>query len=595
MGIQLGPFLLDEAGRTLVCGRENVQLQPRVFDLLVYLAHNQARVATKDELLDAIWPGVTVTDNSLQRAISILRSALRRGGLENAIRNFPGKGYRLCVDSVPSQDNAPIALEDSVCALATQAFSQHAWGESATLYEQADASAALGADDLERWGLALQCLGRPAAAIPPLVRAVAARAAAGQTMRAAAAAVTLATIHLERGEAGPAKGWLARAGDWAESLQDPTTTGLVLWMRARIAANEGEPRQALSLVEAAYESACKQGDVKVTVLSLAYRGFFRLSLGDTRGGYADQDHAATLALSSNVDPVTGGTLYCNILWASRMFGDWARADQWTLGYQNFCAESRMELTGACQLHRSEVLGIKGSLREALSRVQDSLVRLVNDAPWAIGDAQRVLGDIHAAIGNDDDALDAYDKAYTLGWCPEPGHAMLLLERGEADAACASLERSLIGNGWWTLQRHGVLQAHLALAAAHAGRHERALGLIADLTADADRWHMPSIHALTNETRAVIAAARADRDEALRFLHLARQLWSGIDGRVHAARLRLRIAGLQLEVGDIRGARTELFAADRAAEELQSRNLQEACRGIQQRIEDKARNPAPVRG
>jgi tetratricopeptide (TPR) repeat protein len=332
----------------------------------------------------------------------------------------------------------------------------------------------------------------------------------------------------------------------------------------------------------------------VTVLSLAYRGFFRLSLGDTRGGYADQDHAATLALSSNVDPVTGGTLYCNILWASRMFGDWARADQWTLGYQRFCVDSRMELTGACQLHRSEVLGIKGSLHEALSRVQDSLVRLVDDAPWAIGDAQRVLGDIHAAIGNDDNALEAYDKAYTLGWCPEPGHAMLLLERGEADAAYASLERSLIGNGWWTLQRHGILLAHLALAAAHAGRHERALGLIADLTADADRWHMSSIRAVTNEARAVVAVARADRDEALRFLHLARQLWSSIDGRVHAARLRLRIAALQLEVGDIRGARTELFAASRAAEELQSRNLQDACRGLQQRIDDEAGHRAIAR-
>ena len=77
----------------------------------------------------------------------------------------------------------------------------------------------------------------------------------------------------------------------------------------------------------------------------------------------------------------------------------------------------------------------------MSRIQDSLARLSSDAPWSIGDANRVLGDIQAAIGNDDAALEAYDKAYSLGWCPEPGRAMLLLERGEAEAAYAGLERA----------------------------------------------------------------------------------------------------------------------------------------------------------
>src|SRR5262249_44790143 len=146
----------------------------------------------------------------------------------------------------------------------------------------------------------------------------------------------------------------------------------------------------------------------------------------------------------------------------------------------FCSESGMELTGSCQLHRSEVLGVRGSLNEALSRIQDSLARLSSNSPWSIGDANRVLGEIQAAIGNDDAALEAYDRAYSLGWCPEPGRAMLLLERGEAEAAYASLERSLIGKTWWTLQRRGMLLAHLALVAAHTGRHDQAVALIDEL-------------------------------------------------------------------------------------------------------------------
>ncbi len=77
----------------------------------------------------------------------------------------------------------------------------------------------------------------------------------------------------------------------------------------------------------------------------------------------------------------------------------------------------------------------------------------------------MLGDIQSAVGNDDIALEAYDRAYAMGWCPGPGRAMLLLERGEAEAALGSARmRSLIGKSWWTLQRRGVLFAHLALVA-----------------------------------------------------------------------------------------------------------------------------------
>jgi tetratricopeptide (TPR) repeat protein len=354
-------------------------------------------------------------------------------------------------------------------------------------------------------------------------------------------------------------------------------------MRSKLAAFDGEPEQALSLADEAYTAVRHKDAVTIEALSLVYRGFYRLCLGDTRAGLADQDHAATLALSSNdLDPVMGGILYCNILWASRMFGDWARADQWTLGYQKFCSEGGVELTGSCQLHRSEVLGVRGSLNEALERIQDSLARLSSDAPWSIGDANRVLGDIQAAIGNDDIALEAYDRAYSLGWDPEPGRAMLLLERGEAEAAYANLERSLIGKSWWTLQRRGILFAHLALVSAHTGRHEQALELIEELSGSPDRWPMPSIRALTNEAQAVLAQARQDVEAALRHLHLARQLWSSIDGRVQAVRLRLQIAKLQLE-GDIRGATAEVHAAQLTANELGSPKWLANCAALQSEI------------
>ncbi|UFW72690.1 winged helix-turn-helix domain-containing protein [Bradyrhizobium sp. WU425] len=587
MILRFGPFELDEASRVVLCAGREVALQPRVFDLLAYLVRNRGRVIGKDVLLDAIWPHVTVTDNSLQRAVSLLRTVLREGGMDGAIRNIPSKGYRFCIDDEAEvQPHIPATTGEQAQGVRTgaqRAASAQLWTKAAALFEAADAAGILDGADLHQWALALQCTGRSDAAMPVLVRAVAAHTEAGNVPPAVLDAITLSGLYFERGQAAIAKGWLARAEDWAAEVEDAATAALVLWMKSKVAAFDGEPDLALSLADEAYGVVRHKDAVGIEALSLVYRGFYRLCLGDTRAGLADQDHAATLALSSNqLDPVMGGILYCNILWASRMFGDWARADQWTLGYQNFCSESGVELTGSCQLHRSEVLGVRGSLGEALIRIEDS--RLNSDAPWSIGDANRVLGDIQSAIGNDDPALEAYDRAYSLGWCPEPGRAMLLLERGEAEAAHASLERSLIGKTWWTLQRRGILFAHLALVAAHTGRRDQALELIEELAGSADRWPMPSIRALTNEAQSVLAHAGGDLEAALRHLHLARQLWSSIEGRVQAVRLRLRIATMQLECDDVRGAAAEVHAAQLVARELGSHKLEAGSRELQRRIE-----------
>ncbi|MBB4382248.1 transcriptional regulator [Bradyrhizobium sp. SBR1B] len=584
MTLRFGPFELDEEGRALIHAQREVALQPRVFDLLVYLTRNRDRVVTKEELLDTLWPDVTVTDNSLQRAVSMLRGVLRKGGMDSAIRNMPGRGYRFCIDGVSEMQLAAPQTTGGqvpdVRAQAQRAADVQAWDEAAALFEAADTVGPLDGADLHRWALALQCTGKADAALPLLARAVAAHTKASNVPLAVIDAVTLAGLHFERGQAAIAKGWLAQAEDWASEVEDPATTALILWMKSKVAAFDGEPEQALSLADIAYSMVRHKNAVGIEALSLAYRGFYRLCLGDTRAGLADQDLAAAMALSSgDIDPIVGGILYCNILWAARMFGDWARADQWTLGYQKYCTESGMELSGSCQLHRSEVLGVRGSLGEALLRIQDSLARLTGDAPWAIGDANRVLGDVYAAIGNEDDALEAYEKAYALGWCPEPGRAMLLLERGEAEAAYASLERSLIGKSWWTLQRRGILFAHLALAAAYTGRREQALELIEELSGSPDRWPMPSIRALTNEAQSVLAHARDDYEAALRHLHLARQLWSSIDGRVQAVRLRLRIAKLQLAHDDVRGASAEIHAAQLVAGELGSRKFEAECAAL----------------
>lgn len=88
-------FELDENTRRLRRDGEPVPLQPLVMNLLVLLVRNHRRVMSKDELRNALWPGTVVTGASLQRAMSLVRTALEDASHE-LVRTYPRYGYRLC-------------------------------------------------------------------------------------------------------------------------------------------------------------------------------------------------------------------------------------------------------------------------------------------------------------------------------------------------------------------------------------------------------------------------------------------------------------------------------------------------------------------
>jgi DNA-binding winged helix-turn-helix (wHTH) protein len=110
-------FTLDPEARKLRRSGREVAIQPRVFDLLLYLVQNRDRLVGHDELLREVWRGVTTTEGSLSRAISLARSALadpdgeRRGVLETV----RGRGYRIAVpvdlvDALGPGEGAALAL-----------------------------------------------------------------------------------------------------------------------------------------------------------------------------------------------------------------------------------------------------------------------------------------------------------------------------------------------------------------------------------------------------------------------------------------------------------------------------------------------------
>jgi DNA-binding winged helix-turn-helix (wHTH) protein len=81
-------YELRQAGRL-------VRLEPRVFDLLVYLVQHPGRTVTKEELLEQLWPNQCVTDDSLTTAVARVRRALHdTGQAQRYIQTVRRRGYR---------------------------------------------------------------------------------------------------------------------------------------------------------------------------------------------------------------------------------------------------------------------------------------------------------------------------------------------------------------------------------------------------------------------------------------------------------------------------------------------------------------------
>jgi TolB-like protein/DNA-binding winged helix-turn-helix (wHTH) protein/Flp pilus assembly protein TadD len=85
-------FDLDIGRRTLRRGGRALDLRPRSFDVLVYLAQAAGRSVGKDEILAAIWPDVVVGEESLTRCVSDIRRVLGERG-PDIIKTLPRRGY----------------------------------------------------------------------------------------------------------------------------------------------------------------------------------------------------------------------------------------------------------------------------------------------------------------------------------------------------------------------------------------------------------------------------------------------------------------------------------------------------------------------
>jgi DNA-binding winged helix-turn-helix (wHTH) protein len=107
-GVRFGRCEVRPALREVVVSGRRRQIQPRPFDLLVYLIEHRERVLSIDELLDAIWGRRIVQPSSLTVAINRIRRVLEDDGGE-IIRTHHRVGYRFVAEL--EDEGAVMALQ----------------------------------------------------------------------------------------------------------------------------------------------------------------------------------------------------------------------------------------------------------------------------------------------------------------------------------------------------------------------------------------------------------------------------------------------------------------------------------------------------
>ncbi len=88
-----GQLEVELAQRELRVGGIPVPIGGRAFEIIEVLVQTTGALVTKDDLMERVWPGAIVEENTLQVHISAVRKAL--GPNRGMLKTLKGRGYRL--------------------------------------------------------------------------------------------------------------------------------------------------------------------------------------------------------------------------------------------------------------------------------------------------------------------------------------------------------------------------------------------------------------------------------------------------------------------------------------------------------------------
>ena len=294
------------------------------------------------------------------------------------------------------------------------------WQNAFDLLVEADAAGLVAPGDLPVLGEIAYAAGDLDVAIESWERAHAACVQAGDLVAAAGAAVRVA-MHLlfDTALMAPVRGWLARAERLLEGLADTPAHAWLAVVRSYERMLTGDmpgagqwARRAIEVGSTCDPAACAIGRIAEARLLILD--------GDVQQGLALLDEAGVATVSGELDALSTGVIYCELVCALQGLALYDEAEQWTEAMERWCETNAIgSLHGRCRVHRAEILRLRGSCDEAQSQALIACEELRPYLRRELGWPLNELGRIRLHKGDLPGAEEALLAAHRAGWDPHP--------------------------------------------------------------------------------------------------------------------------------------------------------------------------------
>jgi hypothetical protein len=388
----------------------------------------------------------------------------------------------------------------------------------------------------------------------------------------------------------PVRGWLARAERLLAGQRETPANAWLAVVRTYERMLTGDlpgarpwARRAIELGAEHDPAACALGQVAEARLLILG--------GDVEQGLALLDEVGVATVAGDLDPLSTGVVYCELVCALQGLAQYDVAEEWTEAMERWCKTNAIgSLHGRCRVHRAEILRLRGACNEAervaLGACDELRPYLRREMGWPLTE----LGRIRLRTGDIEGAEEALLAADRVGWDPQPGLALVRLAQGDVAAAAASirdaLERPMRVPSKerppdTDLQRAPLLEAQVEIEIA-ADDIDRARSAAEELKLVAARFHSKALVASSTLAEGRVRLAEGNAADGERLCSEAARLWNEVGAPYEAAIARVGLAEALRAGGRQDQADLELEAARAVLDRIEAAQTTDPAAHVEDR-------------
>lgn len=456
-----------------------------------------------------------------------------------------------------------------IAVRARQSASQGDWAGAFELFMTLETGGALTSADLPLFADVAYAAGHLDVTITVWERVYAACVVADDRVSAGGAAARVA-MHLLFDSAlmAPVRGWLTRAERLLDGQADSPAHAWHAVVRTYERLLSGESDAARRWAERAVEVGSKADPAAAAIGRVAVARLLILD-GDVDAGLALLDEVGVAATSGELDPLSTGVVYCELVCALQGVAQYDLAEEWTEAMERWCETDAIgSLHGRCRVHRAEILRLRGRCAEAeleaVAACDELRPFLRRELGWPLSE----LGQIRFRRGDIAGAEDALLEAHRAGWDPEPGLASVRLAQGEVALAVESirdaLDRPVLTPSKErppnnSLQRAPLLAAQVDIEIA-GGDLESARMAADELERIAARFQSRALAATAGLAQGRVQLAEGEASNAAQHFDQAVRIWRDIGAPFELALSRRALGEAYVAMGRDAQAQLEFDAA-----------------------------------